>query len=237
VNRATKYLAAATAAATLGITALAGIAPASAVASTPACRGAAVKPVVHADARKREATLTTLGATLRARKDPFGLNGPQIAALQSANTAIAALDARIATTCYATVAALKADATRLFVDYRVYWLRGPQTHAIQAADRLAEARIRLGHAAAKLARLVGSKTTAQADLAAMNQSLAGADAKLGTPPTAGSSIVGVAGLVPAADMTHDTAVLEAARADLLAVRAALAQARADGLRVVTDLQH
>jgi len=245
VNRATKYLAYATTVVALGAPALSVVVPAGAAvttpptpaATTPQCRGAAVKPIVHADAVKREATLTTLVATLNARKDPYGLNGPQIAALQAANTGIAALDGQIASTCYPNLAALKTDATKLFVDYRVYWLRGPQTHAIQAADRLAEARTRLGHAAAKLAPLVGSNPSAQADLAAMNQSLSGADAKLGTPPTAGSSITDAAGLAPAADMTHDTAVLETARTDLIAAQAALAQARADGLRVVTDLQH
>ena len=69
----------------------------------------------------------------------------------------------------------------------------------------------------------------------MNQALSSADAKLGTPPSAGPSIVAVAGLQPAADMSHDTTVLQGAHADLLAVRAALADARADGLKVISDL--
>lgn len=200
------------------------------------CKGATVKPVVHADATRREATLTALVGALQARKDPYGVNGAQISALQAANASIAALDAQIAGTCYPTLPALKADATKLFVDYRVYWLRVPQSRGIEAADHLAEARTRLGAAATKLAPLVGSNAAAQADLAAMNQALATADAKLGTPPTPGPNLAPVPGLQPAADMTHDTAVLQAAHDDLVAARAALGEAKADGAKVVADLQ-
>ena len=71
---------------------------------------------------------------------------------------------------------------------------------------------------ALLAARVGANASAQADLAAMNQALSSADAKLGTPPSAGPSIAAVAGLQPAADMSHDTTVLQGAHADLLAVR-------------------
>lgn len=243
MNRATKYLAFATSVVVLGVGSLA--LPAAALGSGPRgttgaaapCRAVSVKPVVHDDAVRREATLTALAARLRARKDPFGLNAPQIDALEAAKTAISALDGQIATTCYPSFDALKTDAKKLFVDYRVYWLRGPQTHVIEAADRLAEARTRLGKASAKLGALVGSNAAAATDLAAMNQDLANADSKLGTPPTAGPSIAAVVALLPAADMTHDSAVLQGARGDLVAVRAALAQARADGLKVVNDLQH
>ncbi len=107
MNRPTvKILGAAT---TLAATAtLAFVAPAGALGAgatsgtigtnTPAsqCRGADVKPIVHADAVRREATLTNLVAQVQARKDAFGLNGAQIAALQSASSAITALDAQIA---------------------------------------------------------------------------------------------------------------------------------------------
>lgn len=208
----------------------------NAAKNTVPCKGAAVKPVVHADATRHEGTLTALVGALQARKDPYGVNGAQISALQAANASIAALDAQIASTCYPTLPALKADATKLFVDYRVYWLRVPQSKGIEAADHLAEARSRLGNAAAKLAPLVGSNAAAQADLAAMNQALATADAKLGTPPAAGPNLAPVPGLQPATDMTHDTAVLQAAHDDLLAARAALVEAHADGAKVVADLQ-
>jgi hypothetical protein len=201
------------------------------------CKGESVKPVVHADAVRREGTLSSLVAKLQARKDPYGVNGAQIAALQSAGSAITALDGQIASTCYPTVAALHADASKIFVDYRVYWLRVPQSEVIDASDHMAEASGRLGDAATKLASLVGSNATAQADLAAMNSALGAANAKLGTPPAAGPTLAPVPGLTPAADMTHDTAVLEAAYTDVLSIRASLVAARADGLKVLTDLQH
>jgi hypothetical protein len=200
------------------------------------CKGAPIKPIVHADAVRRTSTLANLVTRLRTNKDPYGLNGPQISALQTASGGIAALDGQIAGTCYPSTAALKADAQKLFVDYRVYWLRGPQTAAIRAADALAGARVRLARVAAKAAPLVGSNANAQADLAAMNSALATADAKLGTPPNPAAAIAAAAGLQPAADMTNDTAVLESAHADLLAAKAALAAARASGLAVLNDLQ-
>jgi len=204
--------------------------------ATTACKGNNVKPAIHADAVKREGTLGDLVAKLQARKDPFGLNGPQISTLQSANSAIGALDSQIASTCYASLAALKADASKIWIDYRVYWLRVPQSHVIEASDWLSDARTHLGAAATKLAPLVGSNATAQADLAAMNQALSDADAKLGVAPNAGPNVAASAALAPAPDMTHDTAVLNAAHADLLTVRSDLVTARADGLKVVADLQ-
>jgi hypothetical protein len=192
--------------------------------------------LVHDDAVRREAKLAAVVSDLQARRDPFGLNGPQISALQTASVGITALDSQIASTCYPTLAALRADATKLFVDYRVFWLRVPQTHVIEAADRLDEARSRLADAAGLLAKRVGANASAQADLAAMNQALSSADAKLGTPPSAGPSIAAVAGLQPAADMSHDTTVLKYTKTDILDVRASLAEARADGLKVLADLK-
>jgi hypothetical protein len=245
VNRATsKHLALVTTAAALAVSVVSAPAGAlgaaraargSAASTAAQCKGTSLKPLVHDDAVRREAKLAALVADLQARRDPFGLNGPQISALQAANVGITALDSQIAGTCYPALAALRADATKLFVDYRVFWLRVPQTHVIEAADRLDEARTRLAGAAGLLAGQVGANASAQRDLAAMNQALSSADAKLGTPSSAGPSIVAVAGLQPAADMSNDTAVLRGAHADLLAVRASLAEARADGLKVLSDL--
>jgi hypothetical protein len=227
VNRATsKHLALVTTAAALAVSVLSapagalGAARGSAASTAAQCKGTSLKPLVHDDAVRREAKLAALVADLQARRDPFGLNGPQISALQAANVGITALDSQIAGTCYPTLAALRADATKLFVDYRVFWLRVPQTHVIEAADRLDDARTRLAGAAGLLAGQVGANASAQRDRAAMNQAL---------------SIVAVAGLQPAADMSNDTAVLRGAHADLLAVRASLAEARADGLKVLSDL--
>jgi hypothetical protein len=244
MNRATaKVITLSTTAVTLtfGVIGLASPAGAASVRTRPAattaqCKGAIVKPKVHADAVRREGTLADLVAKLGERQDPYGLNGAQISTLQTASAGITALDAQIANTCYPTLAALHADAMKLFVDYRVYWLRVPQTHVIEAGDRLAEARSRLGAASAKLAGLVGSNTAAQTDLAAMNTELAAADGQLGTPPTVGPAIAPVVSLQPAADMSGDTAALEAAHGGLLMARSSLVEARADGLKVVQDLR-
>ncbi|MGO9872294.1 MAG: hypothetical protein ACLPVY_00725 [Acidimicrobiia bacterium] len=196
---------------------------------------AVAKAFVHAAAERRETTLGLLVSTLQARQDPWSLNAGQIAALQNASSGISALDAQVQNTCYTTRAALRADATQLFTNYRVYWLRVPQTHAVEAADRLAEARSRLGTVATKLAGHVGTNTKAQAELSAMNQALAAADANLGTVPTPADAVASVLTLAPAADMTADVAAMETARADLIAARGALIQARTDGLAVIGDL--
>lgn len=163
------------------------------------------------------------------------MNAGQMSALQNASAGIVALDARIQSTCYSSAAALPADASTLFTSYRVYWLRVPQTHGIEAADRLAEARTRLGAVATKLAGHVSGNPKAQTDLAAMNRALSAADAALGTPPTPTAHIAALPALAPAADMTADVAAMVAARADLVSVRGSLVQARVDGLAVVADL--
>lgn len=203
---------------------------------TEHCKGLDAKPIVHADALRRETTLADLVAKLQARKDPFAMNRGQIATLQQANTAVAALDSKIQATCYPTRAALHADASMLWTNYRVYWLRVPQSHAIEAADHLEEARTRLGTVAEKLSGLVGTHPQATADLEAMNTALGSADAKLGVAPTPGQSIAAVRNLQPAVDMTADTTVLEAAHNDLLSIYQQLMTARADGLKVISDLQ-
>jgi len=215
---------------------VAGPAAAPVGAASNSCRPFTVaKAKVHAAAVRREATLGILVAKLQARRDPWTMNAGQISTLQAASSGISALDSKVQSTCYPDAAALRADATTLFTGYRVYWLRVPQTHGIEAADRLAEARTRLGDVATRLAAHVGTNPKAQSDLASMNQALAGADAVLGTPPTPGAHISALVSLAPAADMTSDVAAMEAARADLLAVRGSLVQARVDGLAVLTDL--
>lgn len=245
MNRATsKYLAVAAAVVTVAVMGLA--APSGALGTTtgattnpstdPSCKGTNIKPTLHKDAVRRENALSALVSALRASQDPYGLNGAQIAALQDAKSGITTLDGVISGTCYPTLSALHEDGSKLFVGYRVFWLRVPQTFVIVAADHLAEARIRLGSAAGKLAPLVGSNAAAQADLAAMNQALTTADGKLGVPPNAGATIAAVPGLVPAKDMSQNGSVLRASYADLLAARAALMEARSDGKKTVADLQ-
>lgn len=213
-------------------------APAGAAGSvTPgACRPFTVpKAKVHAAAVRREATLTRLVSALQARRDPWGMNGGQINSLQSAGAGISALDAQIQAACYTTAEQLRADATPLLTNYRVYWLRVPQTHEIEAADRLAEVRDHLGDFATRLAGHVDGNTGAQTHLAAMNQAMAAADTALGTPPTPSANIAQVPGLAPAVDMTADVAVMEAARSDLLSARASLVTARTEALTVLAAL--
>lgn len=213
-------------------------APAGALqtASPGACRPLTEgKARVHTAATRREATLTRLVSALQARRDPWTLNGAQITALQSASAGISALDDHIQAACYANAEALRTDATPLLTDYRVYWLRVPQTHEIEAADRLAEARARLGDIATRLAGHVGGNAQAQTDLDAMNQALAAADTALGAVPTPSANIAQVPGLAPAADMAADVAVMEAARTDLLSARGSLVTARNAGRAVLSDL--
>ncbi|HET9730014.1 MAG TPA: hypothetical protein VFR41_11365 [Acidimicrobiia bacterium] len=200
------------------------------------CRGNEIKPRVHDAVVKRDQTLDALVAALQHRNDPFQLNADQITALQQARSSLDALDAHITNTCYPTLVAFRTDVEKILTDYRVYWLRVPQTHVVGAADHLGTASAKLQAAAAKLAALVNGNATAQTDLAAMNASLATADAKVGTAPHASASITAVVGLAPAADMSADDAALKAAYADLVAARTALVHAREQGLKVVADLK-
>jgi len=227
---------AALAAAVLGTCTVAAASDATAGTAPSQCRPFILaKARVHDAAQRRETTLGLLVSTLQARQDPWSLNAGQIAALGTATAGISALDARVQSGCYSTSAALRTDAMSLFTTYRVYWLRVPQTHAVEAADRLAEARSRLRSVAAKLAAHVGTNAKAQAALAAMNQALAAADAKLGTAPIPASALASVVALAPAADMTADVAAMETTRAVLYSARSSLAQARTDGLTVIDDL--
>ena len=219
----------------VGIAVPAGAVPAKAAPATKCARDA-VKPRVHAEAQRHEATIADLVAKLGTRKDPFGLNGPQTSTLQNASSAIAALDGQIQSTCYTTAEAFHADAAKIFTDFRVYWLRVPQSHVIEAADHLAEVRARLGAISTKLAKYTGVSPVADADTAAMNQSLAAADGKLGVAPTAGASIAAAATLQPAVDMTADTAALRTAHQDLLAVHDDLVSARASAAKAVAALR-
>jgi len=189
-----------------------------------ACKGDEVK--AHELATRREATLDGLVARSQPRRDPFGWNGPQISALQNARSSIVTLDQHVQSTCYATLREFRADASKFLTDYRVYWLRVPQTRAIEAADRLKELHDRLDADATKL----GKVAPGNADVAAMSDALRRSGDEL-------QLISGVTQLQPAADMTADQAALESAHTALLAARAALAEARADGLKVVATLKH
>ena len=214
------------------------VAPAGALGNARAdgCRPfVAAKARVDAAAAHRETTLNLLVSTLDVRRDPWSMNMGQITALRAAASDVAALDAHVQSACYATVAALRSDALPLLTNYRVYWLRVPQSHAIEAADRLGEARAALGRVASRLAALAGSNTATRGDLDAMNRALGAADAQLGTAPTASSVMAALPALSPAADMSADVGAMQGARAALIAARGSLVEARTSGLRVVADL--
>ncbi len=200
-----------------------------------ACKGDAVKPRMHSEVQRRVSTLAALVAILGSHADPYGANARQVSTLQSATSGLGSLDHQIQSTCYADVAAFRADAVKVFTGYRVYWLRVPQTHVLGAADRLAAAEGRLALVANRLGGLVGGNARARADLAAMNGALQTATAKLGTPPNLAPHLAAVLALEPAADMTAADAALRTAHDDLVAARTALEAARAAGQRTVADL--
>lgn len=202
-----------------------------------ACHGTQLRPKIHAEVLRRETTLEALVAELQARHDPFNMNARQTSALKGADSGLRPLDAWVQSTCYPTLAAFRADATKVFDDYRVYWLRQPQTHAIAAADQLSEIHDQLAQIAARLATLVGTNVAAQHDLAAMNAALNAAEAKLGTPPNVDPSIAAVVGLRPAADMSSNERTLRVARADLSTARDDLTQARDAARSVLADFKN
>lgn len=200
------------------------------------CRPAVVaKGRAAAEIQRRQATIADLLASLHSAPDPYGVNGAQTDALHAAATGLTQLGQQIATTCYPDAAAFKADASRIFVDYRIYALRVPQTKAIEAADHLGGARGRLQQVADGLAAVVGTNTKAKAELDAMNQSLAAADATLGHPPTLQGAMAAVPGLQPAKDLDPIKSALTAARSDLQATRQDLAAARRHAMAVLAAL--
>ena len=92
-----------------------------------------------------------------------------------------------------------------------------------------------GHVEQTLAGLVGSNSRAQADLTAMRTALTAFDTTLGTVPNVTTHLASVAQLAPAADMTSNVAVMQAARGDLRSARQSLGQASADAHKVIKDL--
>ena len=70
----------------------------------------------------------------------------------------------------------------------------------------------------------------------MNEQLAISAEQLGTPPDVSASLGATVGLVPAKDMTENVATMHVSLDALRAARAALAQARLDGLAVVDALR-
>jgi hypothetical protein len=204
--------------------------------TAPPCKAVNFKPGVHRAATAREQTLKALADALRTHVNPDDLNGAQVGALQSANSSLAALDSHIASTCYSTFAAFRADAAKVWDDYRVYWLRVPQTHVIGATDHLEKVATRLEAVAQKLSKYARTDVQSQADYAALTSDLAQATKAVGSPPNAAAVITTAANLLPAKDMAADDAALQAAHAALAEARGALNAARADAYKMIADLK-
>jgi hypothetical protein len=206
-------------------------------AAAAACRPfTEIKAAVHTAARHRETVLDQLVAALQPHTDPFSLNQAQTSTLLEAKDAVTKLDQTVSSTCYQSAAAIHDAVVPMFDQQRVYWLRVPQTHVIEAADFLAEATASLKSVAQSLAPLAKANPKAQSDLAAMNQSIANAMARIGGSPTPSASIAAVAALQPATDMTANDVAVNSARADLTAATASLESARDHGAVVVNDLR-
>ncbi|MBV8951765.1 MAG: hypothetical protein JOZ99_12880 [Actinobacteria bacterium] len=189
----------------------------------------------HSEVVRRETTLDDLSTRLSAAQDPWRINGGLLNALAGAKTTLTALDQHIQTTCYPTREALRSDVGTIFTVYRIYWLRVPQAHLVEEADHLGMARGKLQNVEQTLAGLVGSNSRAQADLTAMRTALTAFDTTLGTVPNVTTHLASVAQLAPAADMTSNVAVMQAARGDLRSARQSLGQASADAHKVIKDL--
>ncbi len=211
-------------------------------ATTPSSNGcppafADLRSRGHAEAARRETTLTTLSSALTGAQDPWGVNSGLLSTLANAKSNLVALDQRIQSSCYPTREGLRADVATIFAGYRVYWLRVPQSRIVEEADHLGVARGKLASVAQTLTGLVGGNAQAQADLTAMDHALASFDSTLGTVPNLTSHVAAVPGLVPAQDMSGNVAAMQAARADLKTARQALGQAATDAKKVVADLKH
>jgi hypothetical protein len=188
-----------------------------------------------AEVQRRDTTLDQLVAAITGTTDPYQVDGAQVAALRSAREGLDQLGTRIASACYPTREAARADVAEIFTGYRVYALRVPQTRVLEAGDHLGSARAQLGDVSTKLAAKVGTNAAAAAALHAMDADLAAADAAIGAPPAATGPLAAVPGLQPAKDLGPTTAALQAARASLTDARSHLASARTHALAAVRAL--
>ncbi len=205
----------------MSLPAVAGAAPTTTCVAAPN-----VKQKAADEIERRQHTITDLLASLGSAGDPYGVNGPQVTALESAASGLTALGQKIATDCYPDAASLKADVGQVFVGYRIYAMRVPQTKVIEAADRLGTARTDLQAVADRLAPAVVGNDTATSELHAMTADLAAADTSIGRPPTLVGTVAVVPTLTPAKDLDPTRAAMQAARSDLVTARTHLSGARA-----------
>jgi hypothetical protein len=127
---------------------------------------------------RRFTTLAALSAKISASKV---LTSSDSAALQSevASTKTGLTSLKTTIDSEASLPALRADITKIAVDYRVYLLVAPQVHLVSAADGVIAAQARFADVNTKLAARIAaakaagkSTTTAQAALDAMNAAVA-----------------------------------------------------------------
>jgi hypothetical protein len=192
---------------------------------SPAPRGSAslegLRAVATCQVDRRLTTLTTLSSRVTASKWLTASDKATLGAtIETDRTALTALKTTIAGET--TLAALKADMTKVVSDYRVYVLLTRQVALTEAADAIIASQSRLAtintNLTAKIAeaKAAGKDTTAaEADLAKMNQSAANAVA-LATPLPAQ-----ILGLTPSQFNSGSAATV------LASARSTIGQARAD----------
>jgi hypothetical protein len=127
-----------------------------------------------------------------------------------------------------TLAALRADATSMVNDYRIFILVGPKVRLTIVSDTETAATARLRTVHDKLADLVAKAKAAGKDTAAAEQNLADMTAAL---DKVGPDIDGQAAALLAVQPGPDAAAI---KAKVSAVRAALAAGRADLRAAIAD---
>jgi len=205
-----------------------GVCATEAAASRSSITVVALRAFGNCEIDRRFATLTTLSTKVSSSKV---LTPSDAAALQSeiGATRSGLTDLKTTIDAETSIPALKADIVKIATEFRVYLLVAPQVHLTNAADGVLFAQTKFATVNTNLAaRIAAAKaagkdtTAAQADLDAMNASVA--------------SAVGLAGPLPAqllaltpAQYNAGTAgpVLNSARASLLTARNDLKSAVAD----------
>lgn len=207
--------------------------PTADAAASPAVSGSslpAIQDKAHAAITARVTKMQTLITKVQAAP-ALGSDGTTLVARMNTDiTGLTALDATIKADT--TVAAARADAKKIFTDFRIYALVVPSTRMVVAADAVqGVAATRLTTAADRLQAAVTKRglTAEQPTLDDMKAKIAAA-----TAATAGMSSH-LLGLTPA-QWNADHHLLDSDRANLKTARAALQDARSDAKTVVAALR-
>jgi hypothetical protein len=131
-----------------------------------------------------------------------------------------------------TVDAVRADATSMVQDYRIFILVGPKVRLTSAGDTEAAAMAKLRTAHDNLASLVAKARAAGKDTSAAEQQLADMAAALGKADSdANGQVAAVLAIQPGPDAAGIQAQVSAVRAGLAAARADIKAALADAKKV------